>query len=205
VSNARTLRHFFKFICTIILLMSLISCENFFVDPVLKTITVTPPTPSFVQGAVQQFTAIGTYDNGTTKVLGECNWSTSNTGVMFINQSGIGTATGQGSATITATQDVGVGTTTVTVNSSPLVSLAISPVNSTISVGTSTAQQYFATATFSDGSTKDVSGTVNWSSSNTSVATISSTGQANAIAVGTTTIKAISGTISDSTSLTVLR
>src|SRR5438270_3567869 len=157
-----------NFILAMISLVPLISCDDFFVDPALKTITITPPTPSMVQGGVQQFTAVGTYDNGTTKVLSHCNWSTSNNAVVFINQSGAATAMGQGSATVTATQDVGVGTTTVTVNISPLVSLVISPVNSSISLEQST-QQFFATATFSDGSTKDVSNSVDWSSSDTSV------------------------------------
>ena len=50
--------------------------------------------------------------------------------------------------------------------------------------------QYAATALFSDGSTKDASSTAAWSSSNTSVAQISSTGLATGIGLGTTNIGA---------------
>ena len=50
--------------------------------------------------------------------------------------------------------------------------------------------QYAATALFSDGSTKDESSTATWSSSNTSVAQISSTGLATGIGLGTTNIGA---------------
>src|SRR6266852_4750639 len=50
--------------------------------------------------------------------------------------------------------------------------------------------QYAATALFSDGSTKDESITATWTSSNTSVAVVSSTGLASGIGLGTTNITA---------------
>ena len=50
--------------------------------------------------------------------------------------------------------------------------------------------QYAATALFSDGSTKDASSTATWSSSNTSVAVVSTTGLASGIGLGTTNIGA---------------
>ena len=50
--------------------------------------------------------------------------------------------------------------------------------------------QYAATALFSDGSTKDVSSTATWSSSNTSVAVVSTTGLASGIGLGTANIGA---------------
>jgi 6-phosphogluconolactonase (cycloisomerase 2 family)/uncharacterized protein YjdB len=50
--------------------------------------------------------------------------------------------------------------------------------------------QYAATALFSDGSTKDATGTATWTSSNTSVAVISTSGFASGIGIGTTNIGA---------------
>lgn len=50
--------------------------------------------------------------------------------------------------------------------------------------------QYAATALFSNGSTKDASGTATWTSSNTSVAVISTSGLASGIGLGTTNIGA---------------
>jgi 6-phosphogluconolactonase (cycloisomerase 2 family) len=50
--------------------------------------------------------------------------------------------------------------------------------------------QYAATALFSDGSTKDESSSATWSSSNTSVAVVSTTGLASGIGLGTTNIGA---------------
>jgi len=50
--------------------------------------------------------------------------------------------------------------------------------------------QYAATALFSDGSTKDASSTATWTSSNTSVAVVSTTGLASGIGLGTANIGA---------------
>lgn len=82
-----------------------------------------------------------------------------------------------------------------------LVSISLSPTNSTIQL--SKTQQFTATGSFGDGSSKDVSSSVNWSSSSSNVATINSSGLASAVATGTTTITASQGSISGSTGLTV--
>ena len=82
-----------------------------------------------------------------------------------------------------------------------LVSINITPANPTIASGAT--QQFTVTGTYSDGTTKPLSGPGNWQSSNTSVATINSSGLATAVSSGTTTISVSSGTISGSTVLTV--
>jgi hypothetical protein len=64
--------------------------------------------------------------------------------------------------------------------------------------------QYTATALFSDGSSKDESSTATWSSSNTSVAVISTSGLASGIGLGTTNIGAtVSGVAATSEPLAV--
>jgi len=59
--------------------------------------------------------------------------------------------------------------------------------------------QYAATARFSDGTTKDVSSTATWSSSSKSVASVSTTGLATGIGLGTTNIGATFSGISSTT------
>ena len=76
----------------------------------------------------------------------------------------------------------------------------VSPQNSTVAAGLT--QQYSATAHYSDGSSKPTS-SVTWATSNTSVATISSTGLMTALKQGAVTISAASAAITDSTSLTI--
>ncbi len=83
-----------------------------------------------------------------------------------------------------------------------IVSLTISPLNSFILP--SKTQQYSATATFGNNTTGDATTLVTWSSSSTNVATIDSTsGLATAVALGTTTISAKSGSVIANTTLTV--
>lgn len=82
-----------------------------------------------------------------------------------------------------------------------LVSIAVTPINPTIAV--SDGQQFTATGTYSNSSTRDITSSVVWSSSN-GVATINNAGLANAAAGGSTSIKATSGSISGSTTLTIV-
>jgi len=92
-----------------------------------------------------------------------------------------------------------------------LSSLAVTPANPTISVGAT--QQFTATGTFSDKTTRDMTSFVTWTSSNTVVAVVGpnasatppiiTPGLARALATGTTTITASSAGVSGSTTLTV--
>src|SRR5208283_2109984 len=82
-----------------------------------------------------------------------------------------------------------------------LVSVAVTPANPSIAAGTQ--QQFTATGTYSDGSKQNLTSSATWTSSATSVATISSGGLATGVAPGSTTIQATSGSINGSTGLTV--
>ena len=82
-----------------------------------------------------------------------------------------------------------------------LVSIAVTPANPSIISGTT--QQFTATGTYSDGSRRNLTSTVTWSSSSTSVATINSSGLADGVGSGQTTIQASLDGIPGSTSLTV--
>lgn len=82
-----------------------------------------------------------------------------------------------------------------------LSSIAIGPQDPTIT--TAQTQQMSATGTYSDGSTKDLTGKANWSSGTTSCATISPSGLVSPVktvaGICTTTISAASGTVSAAT------
>ncbi len=85
-----------------------------------------------------------------------------------------------------------------------LTAITVTPANPAIALGTTQpTQQFAATGTYSDGSTKVLTSTANWVSSNPAVATVNTTGLATGMTAGTTTIGATSGTISGSTVLTV--
>src|SRR5712692_10552282 len=81
----------------------------------------------------------------------------------------------------------GGGTTTTSPNSDPtLTSIAVTPTDALIVVGDT--QQFTAIGTYSNASTKDITKSINWTSSDATKATIQSSGLANGIAVGSVTI-----------------
>lgn len=82
-----------------------------------------------------------------------------------------------------------------------LVSIAITPTNP--SIAKDTTQQFLATGTFSDSTTQNLTATVTWSSSDTTKATIATAGLATGIYVGSSTIRAASGNIFGTATLTV--
>jgi len=82
-----------------------------------------------------------------------------------------------------------------------LVSITVTPTNPSITTGTT--QQFTATGMYSDGSMQNLTSTATWSSSTSGVATINASGLASATGTGQTTIKAASGAINGSTTLTV--
>ena len=125
-------------------------------------------------------------------------WNSSNTGVATVDQSGNVTAKANGTTTITATTQNGKrASCTVTVITS-ITSLSVSPTSKTLNIG-ETVQ---LTGTKNPSTTSE--GT-QWTSSNTSVATVSNSGLVTAKSAGTATItfKNSSSTKSASCTITV--
>ena len=91
---------------------------------------------------------------------------------------------------------------TINVTATPaLQSIAVTPANASLSIGTT--EPFVATGTFADNSTQDLSNQVTWASATPSVATISKTGAATGVAAGTSTITASFSGIVGSTVVTV--
>jgi hypothetical protein len=173
---------------------------------VLQTITVTPSASSIAKGQTQQFVATGIYSDGSTQNLTSAvTWSSSLQAVTTISSSGLATGAGVGTTTVAATFGTVSGSTTLTVTTATLVSIAVTPANPSIALGTN--QQFTATGTYTDGSTLNLTGSVTWISSVPAVATVSNTapnvGLATSVGTGQTMITASSGSISGSTILTV--
>jgi 6-phosphogluconolactonase (cycloisomerase 2 family) len=176
----------------------------------LVSIALIPANPSIANGTQQQFAATGTYtDTSTHDVTTAVTWSSSDTTVATISNAagsnGLATSVGQGTVTISATLGTIAGSTGLTVTPAALLSIAVIPANSSIANGT--GQQFAATGTYTDNSTQPLTTSVSWSSSDTTVATVSnasgSNGLASSVGQGTATITATLGTISGSTGLTV--
>ena len=178
---------------------------------VLQSIQITPISPSIALGQTQQFFATGTFSDGTTLDLtSSVTWNSSDTGTATISNTsgtrGLATSHAEGTATITATLNgISSNPASLTITSPILVSVTIAPSNPSILAGLTI--QFFATGTFSDGTTQDFTSIVTWSSSNsTTVASISnasgSQGLASSFNAGVTTITATFGIMSGTTVLT---
>jgi uncharacterized lipoprotein NlpE involved in copper resistance len=179
---------------------------------VLESIEVTPSNQNIALGQTQQFIATGTFSDGTTLDLtSSVTWDSSDTGIATINNTtgtrGLATSHSEGTATITATvSGITSKPASLTVTAPVLVSIIVTPSNPTIFAGM--IKQFFATGSFSDNTTQDLTSTATWESSNsTTVAFISnspgSQGLATSFSAGVTTITAKFGTISGTTVLTV--
>ncbi len=182
--------------------------------PILASIAVTPIQPSIALGTSAQFTAMGTFEDGSTQDLtATVTWSSSSASVATISNApgsqGLASSAAVGVTTISATDFTsGIGgATTLTVTSAVLSALEVTPTNASIALGTSA--QFTATGIFSDSTTQDLTGSVAWSSSDAGVAGVSnapgSRGFATSLSVGSTSISAtdLLRGISGATTLTV--
>jgi uncharacterized protein YjdB len=167
----------------------------------LTSISVLPATATMAVGTLQQFTATGIFDDGSTQLLPGTQWSSSASNVLSIPSTGLATAVSTGTSTVTAASGGISGSATVTVTSATLVSLAIAPLNSSMPIGAT--RQFTATGTFSDSTTQDMTLSVLWGSSNGSIASIDDKGLVSSSATGQVTISANWGSITQSTLLTV--
>ena len=171
----------------------------------LTSISVTPANPSIPQGATQQFVATGSFSSGPQDLTASVTWTSSATSVATVSNSagsqGLAAGTAQGASTITATLNSISGTASLTVTAPVLVSIAITPANPSLALGTT--QQLHATGTYSDGSTLDLTASAAWATGNQAIATINSQGIASSVAVGTTPVTATVGAVTGSSTLTV--
>jgi trimeric autotransporter adhesin len=171
--------------------------------PVLQSIAVTPANTSLPAGETEQFTATGSFSDGSSENLtDDVNWTSSDTTWATINSTGLATAVSPGPVTISATLDGISGSTGLTIVSAALQSIAVTPANTSLPVGET--EQFTATGTFSDNSTENLTTQVTWASSDTTWATIDSAGLATAVSPGPVTISAALDGVSGSTGLTIV-
>src|SRR5512140_487937 len=152
----------------------------------VENVSVSPSSMNLASGGTQQLSAKLTDASGN--VLSEnVAWSSSNTSIATVSANGLVTAAHSGSATITAAAGGATGSSTLTVAAGSVSSVSVSPGSASLVAGET--QQLSAKLT--DGSGNVVSGqSVTWSSSNSAVVSVSSSGLAKAAKVGSATVTA---------------
>lgn len=169
----------------------------------LSSIAISPTASSIASGNIQIFSATGTYSDGSSQDLSSSvTWSSNNNAVATISSTGIATGVSEGSTTITATLGEKSGSTTLTITAATLNSIQVTPISATIVKNGS--QTFVATGIYSNGSSQVISNLVNWSSSNSAIASVASNGEATGFTNGSVTITATTAGKSDTATLTVI-
>ena len=166
--------------------------------PTLRSIAVTPYNLAIPQGVSQQFTATGTYSDGSTQDLTQnVIWSVSPGRLKIrFHQFGVnrGVVSGNitGAGTVKATHITISGSAPINIVTPGLQSIVIAPITATLPAGA--AYQFTATGTFPGGVTQNITSTVNWSSSAPEIAFVGNStgvqGMASTLSVGTATVSA---------------
>jgi uncharacterized protein YjdB len=166
----------------------------------VASVTVAPSTANIAITGTVQLTATPKDANGNPLTGRAISWSSSDNTIATVNGSGLVTGVAAGSVTITATSEGKSGTASVTVAGAPVASVTVTPASASVQAG----QTQQLTATLKDANGNILTGrTVTWSSNNTSVATVSSSGLLTAKVAGSATITATSEGKSGTSALTV--
>tara|TARA_R110001592_G_scaffold227724_1_gene483990 strand:- start:26172 stop:29063 length:2892 start_codon:yes stop_codon:yes gene_type:complete len=147
-----------------------------------------------------QLNVTGTYSDASTEDLSsEVDWSVVDDSILSISNAGLVTALSAGTTNVTASYEGLSIQWSISVKA--LADLSISPTSLTLAIAS--AQQLSVTGRYTDNSTEAVDDLVEWESSNSGIASVSSSGEVLAVSAGTVSIMASVGAISSSLSVTV--
>lgn len=162
---------------------------------------------SLAAGLSGQMTATALYSDGSSKdVTSSVTWTSDAATTLTVSDSaqnkGQVKAVAIGTAHVHAALDTQSSDATIEVSAAQLQDIAISPQSAQITQGTTL--QLTATGSYSDGSTKDLTNLVNWSTGDGSLAQVSSdAGLLTAVAQGTVSISATYDGVTASLQFTV--
>lgn len=169
----------------------------------VASVQVTPSSVSIALGGSPVTLSASAFDASNNPLSGRIvTWMSQNPTVASVNASGAVTAIAVGSTAITANVEGKTATVMVTVGSAPaaaVASVTVSLASGTLNVG----QQAQASAVLKDAQGNTLNRAITWSSLDTAVAKVSSSGLVTASGAGTVTIIAVSEGVSGYAALTV--
>jgi uncharacterized protein YjdB len=169
----------------------------------VASVSVVLPSPSLTVGQTESGKATALDAGGRVLPGRAISWRTSNAAVAQVDGAGLIAAVAPGNATISAESEGVTGQASLSVVAAPpapVASVSVALAAGSLNPGQTTQ----ATATARDASNNVLAGrTIAWTSSNTAVATVTTSGVVTAIAVGSASITASSEGQSGSAVLTV--
>ena len=176
------------------------------VQPLVASVVLFPSSATIPIGSTRALTVAVSDKNGLALAGRTVAFSSSNPNIATVNASGVvvGVSIGRAVINAEAIQDQVSGTATIDVVQAPVASVSISPAGSQTVFQGLTLQ---LSATLRDGNNPPnilTGRPVSWTTSNPSVATVSSTGVVTGLALGNAQITAESEGVTSSVSVTVL-
>ena len=166
----------------------------------VASVEVAPSTATLTLGQTRSFTATPRTSDGSVVNGRTVTWSTGASSILTVSGSGVVTAVGEGTAQVLAQVDGVTGTATITVRRVAVASVQLTPGSASINAG-ATAQ--FAAQPRDAGGSALNGRTITWSSSNETVATVTSDGRVLGTGPGTATIRATSEGVTGTATVTV--
>jgi uncharacterized protein YjdB len=169
---------------------------------VAVSLQLTPATAYIAAGTTEQYAVSAIYSDGSNQPLSEgLTWTSSTPSVAGINASGLATGLKPGQSAINVYYGSMTASAVLYVTPATLTSIVVVPYSP--EVGVNGTIQFTAMGVFSDKSTQDLTTQATWSSSASGVASVSITGLATGLSLGTSTITASYEGVSGSATLTV--
>ncbi|HAS6346005.1 TPA: hypothetical protein I7243_22350 [Vibrio vulnificus] len=173
-------------------------------NAIVASLQVSPGLVSIALGTSQQLVVVGNYTDGTSNDLTDMvAWSSVDGSVAQVSNQGVVSGVGKGVTSVTASLNgISSNAVSITVNDALMTGIQITPPNNSIPLGLE--QQYTATGLFSDGTTQDITASVNWFTSDISKLLISQTGLASTAELGTVTVYAVLNSIKSNEAVLVI-
>ncbi len=167
----------------------------------VASVALSPASASLFLGQSVQLTATPLDSVGGVLTGRIVTWTSSNPSVATVTASGLVTAAAAGAATITATSEGKQATASITGSTVPVATVSVSPASANVAVG---GTQQLSAVTRDSAGTTLTGRVVTWTSSNTTVATVSSSGLVTGRAAGAATVTATSEGKTATSAITVI-
>lgn len=156
----------------------------------INAIQVIPATVSIAKGQTKQLVAQAIYSDSTTAdISNSATWLPADTNIITVTSDGVLTGVEAHATTLTASKDgITSNLVDVTVTEATITAIDVTPAR--VSVAKGQTEQLIAKATYSDGTTADISNSVTWLPADVNTVVVNSDGVLTGTEVNTTTVTA---------------